>query len=452
MEYQEFLKSKVAIDTPTGLRGNISTNKKLFDFQRDIVKWALKRGRAAIFADCGLGKSFMQIDWASHVPGNVLIIAPLAVAQQTVREGKKLGVDINYSRSQADVKNGITITNYEMLEHFDPSFFSGVVLDESSIIKAYNGKTRNIIIESFAKTPFRLACTATPAPNDYMELGNHSEFLGVMSRTEMLSMFFVHDGGDTSQWRLKGHAESEYWKWLCSWAVMIRNPSDLGYDGTGFILPELRMYEHIIKTGKTLPGELFTIEAATLQERQQAKRDSLSERVSRCAELVNGSDDVWVVWCNLNSESEELRKAIRGSVEVKGADSLESKESAMIGFSEGRIKCLITKPSIAGFGLNWQHCSKMAFVGLSDSYEQFYQAVRRCWRFGQKKPVTVHIITADTEGATLKNIKRKEADSLRMAANMVEHMHVINQQNIKGIKRQKTGYTPTLRMEIPSWM
>lgn len=452
MKYEDFLKSKLFKDNLTGLTHDIAINPKLFDFQKDIVKWALKRGRAAIFADCGLGKSFMQIEWAKHIPGNVLILAPLAVAQQTVREGKKIGVDINYCRDQKDVKGGITITNYEMLEHFDPSFFTGIVLDESSILKAYTGKIRTQIIESFQDTPFRLACTATPAPNDYMELGNHSEFLGVMSRTEMLSMFFVHDGGDTSQWRLKGHAESEYWKWLCSWAVMIRKPSDLGYEDKGFKLPEVNMQEHIILTEKTLPGELFVIEAATLQERQQAKRESLEERINKCVEVVNNSKDTWLIWCNLNSESEALKKAINGAVEVKGSDTNEHKEKSALDFAEGRIKCLVSKPSIFGFGLNFQSCHNMAFVGLSDSYEQFYQAVRRCWRFGQTKTVNVHIITADIEGATLKNIKRKEADAMQMASNMVEHMHSMNEQNIKGTSRQKTGYEPIKKMEVPKWL
>lgn len=451
MSYNEFLESKLFKDNPTGLTGDIDINAKLFDFQSDITKWALKRGRAAIFADCGLGKSFMQIEWAKHIPGNVLILAPLAVAQQTVREGKKIGVDINYCRDQSQVKEGITITNYEMLDHFEPSYFTGIVLDESSILKAYTGKIRNQIIESFQETPYRLACTATPAPNDYMELGNHAQFLGVMSRTEMLAMFFVHDGGDTSKWRLKGHAESEYWKWLCSWAVMIRKPSDLGYEDKGFHLPDANLHEHIIETNKTLPGELFVIEASTLQERQQAKRESLNERVSKCVDIVNGSDDIWLIWCNLNSESDALKKAIKGAVEVKGSDSNEHKETSALDFAEGRIKCLVSKPSIFGFGLNFQSCHNMAFVGLSDSYEQFYQAVRRCWRFGQTSPVDVHIITADIEGATLKNIKRKEADAIRMASNMVEHMHSLNEQKIKGTSKQKTGYEPNQKMEIPSW-
>lgn len=452
MSYQEFLEGKITVDKPTGLTGSIKINSMLFDFQKDIVKWALKRGRAAIWADCGLGKSFMQLEWAKHIPGNVLILAPLAVAPQTVREGKKLGIDVNYCRTQDDVHSGITITNYEMMNKFDPSFFTGIILDESSILKSYTGKFRTEIIETFNQTPFRLACTATPAPNDYMELGNHAEFLGVMSRTEMLSMFFVHDGGDTSKWRLKGHAENDFWRWLCSWAVMIRKPSDLGYEDKGFILPELNMQEHLIKTSAVLPGELFVVEAGTLQERQQAKRVTIEDRVNQCADLVNNSDGTWVIWCNLNTESEALKKVIKGAVEVKGSDSNEHKEKTAVDFADGKIKCLISKPSIFGFGMNWQNCSNMAFVGLSDSYEQLYQAIRRCWRFGQKNKVNVDIITADVEGASLRNIKRKESDALSMAESMVEHMHMINEQNIKGTRRQSTVYNPTKKMEIPSWM
>ena len=452
MEYQEYLKNKLIADKPTGLSGDLKINNQLFDFQKDIVKWALKRGRAAIFADCGMGKTPMQLEWAHHIPGNVLILAPLAVAQQTVREGKKFGIDVQYCRSQHQIESRIVIANYEMLEHLNPEYFTGIILDESSILKSYSGKIRNLIIDSFQQTPFRLACTATPAPNDYMELGNHSEFLGVMGRSEMLSMFFVHDGGDTAKWRLKGHAESEYWKWLCSWAVMIRKPSDLGYEDNGFKLPDISFNEHTIETDIKMEGQLFVMEAQTLSDRQRARRETTELRVKKCADIANANKDHWLIWCNLNDESALLTKAIDGAVEVKGSDSNEHKEKAMMEFSEGKIRCLVTKPSIAGFGMNWQHCKNMAFVGLSDSYEQFYQAVRRCWRFGQINPVDVHIITADVEGAVVKNIQRKESDAMRMAASMVEHMHIINEQNIKGTTRQKTTYTPNKKMEMPKWI
>lgn len=441
MSYESFLKSKAVTDPPTGLATSPELNAALFSFQRDIVRWALIRGRAAIFADCGMGKTLMQLEWANHVPGPVLILAPLAVAAQTVREGERFGIAVGYARNQSQAIQRITIANYEMLEHFDAARFMGVVLDESSIIKAYDGKTRTQILETFSKTPFRLACTATPAPNDYMELGNHAEFLGVMSRAEMLAMFFVHDGGDTQKWRIKGHAQAEYWKWICSWAVMLRKPSDLGYEDAGFALPEMVMHQIEVKVNDIQEGQLFPLEAHTLQERLQARRSTINERVADCAAIVNATTEPFLVWCNLNAESESLVKAIPGAIQVSGADSNDAKEKAMAGFSQGTIRVLITKPSIAGFGMNWQHCRNMAFVGLSDSYEQFYQAVRRCWRFGQTKTVNVYVITAETEGAVVANIRRKELDAKKMAEEMVMHMQDLNQEALKGaMSREKDAY------------
>jgi superfamily II DNA or RNA helicase len=451
--YAEFLARKAITDPDTGLAEVPPLNPMLFPFQQDIVRWALRRGRAALFADCGMGKTPMQLEWARHVPGEILILAPLAVSAQTVREGAKFGVVCSYARNESQISERITVTNYEMLDHFDIERFSGVVLDESSILKAYDGKTRTKIVDGFAQTPFRLACTATPAPNDYMELGNHAQFLGAMSYTEMLSMFFVHDGGETQKWRLKGHAESEFWKWLCSWAVMIRKPSDLGYDDGDFRLPEMVMHDVTVKVDTPSEGWLFPIEAASLQERIRARRDTVTERVAHCAAITNATDKPFMIWCNLNSEGEALRKAIPGAIEVKGADSIESKELNLLAFSEGRIRCLISKPSIAGHGLNWQHCADMAFVGLSDSYEQFYQAVRRCWRFGQKQSVNVHVICAETEGAVVANIKRKELEALAMAENMVENMQELNAAALRGASvRSKTPYQPTMPMIIPDWL
>lgn len=430
--YEDFLKAKAVTDPSTGLSDVPPLNPMLFDFQHDIVSWSLRRGRAAIFAGCGMGKTPMQLEWAKHVPGRVLILAPLAVASQTVHEGEKFGVEVIYRREGGNDLGKITIANYEMLEHFDLSIFDGIVLDESSILKAYDGKTRTLIIESFAKTPFRLACTATPAPNDYMELGNHSEFLGVMSRVEMLSKFFVHDGGETQKWRLKGHAQSEFWKWLSSWAVCIQKPSHLGYDDGKFKLPPLQYHHHQVSVNKPTDGQLFIMPSATLQERIRARSDTVTDRVAKCAELVNASDESWLIWCNLNSESDALKKAIKGAVEVKGADSVEHKEDALFDFAEGKITRLVSKPSIAGYGMNFQVCHNMAFVGLTDSWEQYYQAVRRCWRFGQDNPVNVHIITAETEGFVVDNIKRKEVDADKMAREMLEHMTDLNAEAIKG--------------------
>lgn len=429
-EYAEFLAAKAITSPPTGLTDVPPLAAHLFSFQADIVAWALRRGRAAIFADCGMGKTPMQLEWAKHIPGNVLILAPLAVASQTVHEGEKFGIPVKYCRDQSAVEPGITITNYEMLPHFDPAYFAGVVLDESSILKSYDGKTRTAIIDAFRQTPFRLACTATPAPNDYMELGNHAEFVGSMSRVEMLSMFFVHDGGETQQWRLKGHAEQDFWRWMASWSVMIRRPSDLGYSDDGFKLPPLNLTEHVIETEKPIDGHLFKVEALTLQDRIAARRNSVKERVAKCAEIVNHSSQSWVVWCNLNSESDALRKAIPDAVEIRGNQSPDEKEAGILAFTEGRARVIISKASMTGFGLNWQHCANMAFVGLSDSWEQYYQAVRRCWRFGQQQSVNVHLIIADIEGAVLQNIKDKDAAATVMADSIVDHMRTEMQKNI----------------------
>ena len=440
MDYAEFLAEKTRADVPTGIPDPGPLNPALFPFQVDIVNWALRRGRAAIFADCGMGKTLMQLEWAKQIPGDVLILAPLAVAKQTVQEGAKFGIEVTYARSQAEVKPGITITNYEMLQHFDASAFAGVVLDESSILKAYDGKTRTAIIEAFQRTPFRLACTATPAPNDYMELGNHSQFLGVMTRAEMLSMFFVHDGGETQTWRLKGHAEQHFWKWLASWAILIRKPSDLGYDDGGFILPPLNVTEHLVQTDRPTGDYLFALEALSLQDRIAARRDSVAERVAECAQLVNSDRRQWVVWCNLNTESAALTSSISGAVEVKGSDSIESKEKALADFQSGKARVIVSKPSICGWGLNWQHCHRMAFVGLSDSWEQYYQAVRRCWRFGQTKPVEVALIVADVEGAVLRNIKAKDQAASEMAEGLIAHMRAEMQSNIQGTRRMTNEY------------
>lgn len=440
--YDAFLEQKRLASPAVGLQTVPALNRQLFDFQHDIVRWALRRGRAAIFADCGLGKTPMQLEWAKHVPGDVLILTPLAVAQQTVREGQKFGIDVRYCRSQEQVEHGITVTNYEMLDRFQPQAFAGVVLDESSILKAYDGKTRNQIIAAFSETPFRLACTATPAPNDHMELGNHAEFLGAMTRAEMLSMFFVHDGGETQKWRLKGHAQSDFWRWVCSWAVMLRKPSDLGYKDRDFVLPELVYHEIVVRVDEPTSGMLFPMEAETLQERIAARRDTVVERVADTAAIVNESDEPFLVWCNLNAEGERLTRAIPDAIEVRGADSLREKEQGILAFTQGDRRVLVSKPSICGHGMNWQHCRNVAFVGLSDSWEQFYQAVRRCWRFGQKKPVNVYIVTAETEGAVLANIKRKESDAERMAEEMVKNMQDLNAEDLRGLEHKRTAYAP----------
>jgi DNA modification methylase len=441
MQYESFLDTKKIVAIPTGLSDLPPLNNTMFDFQKDIVKWAMRRGRAAIFADCGLGKTFMQLEWAKAIGGNVLILAPLAVAQQTVEEGAKFGISVKYCRSQDDVGNGITITNYEMLHHFEHDFFNGVVLDESSILKAFDGKTRNMIIDRFKHTPFKLACTATPAPNDYMELGNHSEFLGIMSVQEMLATYFVHDGGETQKWRLKGHAQDDFWQWITSWAVNIRRPSDLGYPDDGYALPELIIHEHIVDGGDISEGMLFPMQAATLQERIQARRESVPQRSEKVAEIVSTKpNEQWLIWCNLNNESESAVKLIDGAKEIRGSHTVEYKQKTMLDFTHGGLRILVSKPSISGYGMNWQNCNNVVFLGLSDSYEDFYQAVRRCWRFGQKKPVNVHVVIARTEGAVVANIKRKNDDADKMTMEMVKYMSRIQSDEIHASTRETLEY------------
>jgi superfamily II DNA or RNA helicase len=458
--YGDFIQAKAMRVEPCGFSVD-DVSPHLFGFQSDIVKWALRRGRSAVFADCGMGKTAMQLEWASHVVnhtgGRVLILAPLSVAQQTVREADKFGVKcpVRYVRKDDDITDGITIVNYEMMHAIDVDQFSGVVLDESSIIKAFDGKMRNQIVTGFRDTPYKLACTATPAPNDHMELGNHAEFLGVMTRAEMLSMFFAHDGGETSKWRLKGHAVDQFWKWVCGWAVMVRKPSDIGHSDDGFVLPPID-FNHIqvdadYSTAKA-SGMLFPMEAQTLQERRGARRGSTDSRVRAIAEIVNASDEQWVMWCDLNAEGDALEKAIRGATQVSGSDTQDDKEQAMSDFASGNVRVLVTKPSIAGFGMNWQHCRNMAFVGMSDSYEQIYQATRRCWRFGQTKTVNVHFVTSELEGAVVANVKRKEQDATEMADKMVEHMKAQMILAVKGAARDVTEYNPKQTVIMPSWM
>lgn len=421
--YAEFLATKLRRAPGAGVKTSLPINAKLFAWQADIVRWALRRGRAALFCDTGLGKTVMQLEWARIVAaetgGRVLILAPLAVSEQTAREAEKFGIacDVRVVQHRSDVGDGVSVTNYEKLDRFEPQDFAGIVLDESSILKAFDGKRRNQLVDSFAATPHRLCCTATPAPNDFAELGNHAEFLSVMTRPEMLSMFFVHDGGKTQDWRLKKHAKTDFWRWLCSWSAVVTDPATLGYtDGIDFTLPPLNVRDIVVNDDATPNGWLFDPgEAMDLNARRAARRSSIGERVAVIAEKVNGSTEPWIIWCDLNAEGDALTRAIPDAVQVAGCDSIDDKESRLIGFAEGRIRVLVTKPKIAGFGMNWQHCARMAFCGLSDSYEAFYQAVRRCWRFGQTRPVDVDVVVSGPERVVLDNIqaKGKRADEIR---------------------------------------
>lgn len=448
IDYHEFVKNKKITQMSCGfIPGEL--NNKLFDFQNDIVAWACKKGRAALFENCGLGKSFQSLSWAyqvcNHTGGDVLILAPLAVSKQTIQEGLKFGYNVNLCRSQDDVKPGINITNYEKLSNFNSSKFVGVVADESGIMKSFSGKIRNQMIEMWQETPYRLACTATPSPNDFDELGNQAEFLGVCTRAEMLAMFFINDTANTGTWRLKGHAHTSFWEWVCSWAVMIQSPCDLGYENKGFDLSEIQYHDHTIKQSAPTEGYLFAVCANTLSERRKARKESLKERCLIAADLVNNSDESWLVWCGLNDESKEITRLVNDCVEVTGSDSTDHKENTLVEFANGDHHCMISKVRIAGYGMNFQTCHNVIFLGLSDSFEDYYQAVRRCWRFGQKNKVNVHIITHEVEGAVVANIKRKELAFVAMYEGMVKNMADITKSEISQGNQYVDSYNPDVK-------
>lgn len=456
MDYNKFLEGKEIKSSSCGFNIDDKViNKYMFDFQRDILKWSLKKGKAALFLDCGLGKSLIQLEWAKHVhehtKGDILILAPLAVSKQTQREGVKFGIEVNICREQKDVKDGINITNYEMLEHFQADKFSGIVLDESSILKNYSGTIRNQIIDTFKNTPYKLACTATPSPNDYMELGNHSEFLDVMKRSSMLATFFTHDGSDTANWILRGYAEQKFWQWLSGWAVVVKNPSDLGYDGKNFKLPKLNTQTHFVDS-KNLDGYLIPMGANTLDERRDARKSSVDERVNKCIEIIGKSKEQWLIWCDYNTEGDLAEKLIAESVQVSGSDTDDHKENTMMGFSDGKVRKLVTKAKIAGFGMNWQNCHNVIFLGLSDSYEKYYQAVRRCWRFGQKHEVNIHIVLSDKEMTVLNNIIRKEKDAENMSINMLEHTKNFNKEELRDKDKFKDIREYKTKTILPDWL
>lgn len=457
MNYHEFLETKKLQSVNAGFEiDRNSICPMAFDFQKDIIQWAVRKGKAAILTGCGTGKSIMSLEWskavANHTGGNVLIIAPLCVVDQTIREAKKFNVGkVKKCRSQKDVEHGINITNYEMMEHFCMSGFAGVVLDESSILKGYTSHTTQYLTEVCRNVPYRLLCTATIAPNAYLETGTSCEFLGIMSRSEMLATYFIHDSGKTSDWRLKKSAESKFWEFFATWAIYFGNPSELGYEIDGYDLPELRMYT-IITESQVKDGELFAKAAETLEERRIARKESIEDRTEKVVELIKKNpDDQWLCWVDYNDESAVLHKKLNGSVEVKGSDDPEFKAEASIDFANGDIRYLVSKPSIFGFGSNFQSCHNMVFCGLSDSYERFYQAIRRCWRFGQDRPVDVYIIISEREINVLENIKRKEKQMEEMQRNMTALMKDVTLSEIHHTVRVTTDYKPKKEMRKPVW-
>lgn len=465
-DYAEFLARKTAALPAAGLKSIPPLPPALKSFQRDVVIWALRRGRAALFEGTGLGKTLQQLAWADAVEtatdGRILILAPLGVAFQTVEEAAKWGIgDIAYAADQKSASSRIVVTNYDRRDKFDLASFGGIILDESSIIKSDDSRTRSELIEAARDVPYRLCCTATPAPNDWTELGNHSEFLGVMSAKEMLAMYFVHEGAiraggpETEEWRLKRHAVHDFWKWVLSWAVMIRDPNQFGYDEPGYNLPPLDL-KQITVAAEYAPSStsLFPMEARTLSERIAVRRDTVHDRVKAAADIVNAQPDKpWLIWCNLNSEADALQAAIPGAVQVQGSDSVKEKESRLIGFAHGEPRILITKPKIAGFGMNWQHCADMVFVGLNDSFEQLFQSLRRCWRFGQTKPVTAYLIASELEGAVVSNLRAKEQKYEKMAAAMAEQMQEFCAAELKVHKSAgRQMRSANQQMRIPEWL
>jgi DNA modification methylase len=428
-DYAEFILGKMQATIPVAADEPVCPEWDLFPWQTVLVERALGRGRSAMFADTGTGKTRMELAWATAVCAvtakPTLLLAPLAVSKQIVREAGEVGAEANYSPGGSP-DDWITVSNYERLHNFDPADFGAVVLDESSILKSFDGKTRKDLTAFASTLAYRLCATATPAPNDYLELGQHSEFLSVLSAKEMMALFFTQDGNSTQNWRLKRHAEVDFWRWVASWASAMRRPSDVGFPegDAAYDLPELHVEQVEVKASSDhAMGTLFRDEARTLSERRKARQETLAERVRATVALVEAEpDEQWLLWCDLNSESEMLAKSIPGAVEVRGSDTPEHKESSLLGFADGNVRVLVSKPSIAGFGMNWQNCARMIFVGLSDSFERYYQAVRRCWRYGQTREVQVYVVTADVEGAVVRNIENKQRKAEAMAEELLEAM------------------------------
>jgi len=454
VRYEEFLNGKLHQGCASGF-DPVFLPDVLFGFQRELVSWAILKGRAAIFADCGLGKTIMQFVWAENVVrktgGNVLILTPLAVAGQMVTEAEKFGIELKRS-NDGNIRPGITVTNYEKLHHFDASQFAGVVCDESSILKSFNGARKGEITEFMKRVKYRLLATATAAPNDYVELGTSSEALGYMGHMDMLNRFFKNDQnnsatgrlyGEQVKWRLKGHAELPFWRWVCSWARAVRKPSDLGFDDGSFVLPSLREVDHMVEVEEIASGMLFHMPAHGLKEQRDERKRSVRERCDAVAKQVVGTGQPAFVWCHGNDEGNLLEKLIPDSVQVAGSDSDEVKEEAFRGFCDGTVRVLITKPKIGAWGLNFQHCNHVTWFP-SHSYEGYYQAVRRCWRFGQKRPVTVDVITTEGERAIMANMRRKSRQADEMFGRLVEQM-----SNAVSILRANNHKT---KQQIPQWL
>ena len=453
-EYTEFLRAKSQQGADSGFEP-VFMPGFLFDFQSSLVEWAVRKGRAALFADCGLGKTAMGLSWSSNVAQKterpVLYLTPLAVGAQTVREAQKFGIDAEQSRD-GKLTAPIVVTNYERLHYFRPDDFAGVVCDESSILKSFDGRRKTEVTAFMRQVPYRLLQTATAAPNDYIELGTSSEALGYLGHMDMLNRFFKNDlnnsatgrmRGEVIKWRLKGHAEVPFWRWVCSWARAMRRPSDMGFDDSRFRLPPLHEVEHLVHTEKLAEGMLFALPAEGLKEQREERRRTVKERCERVAELVNNTGEPALVWCHMNDEGDLLEKLIPDAVQVSGSDSDETKEDRLEAFADGRARVLVTKPKIGAWGLNFQRCAHVTFFP-SHSFEQYYQSVRRCWRFGQQRPVRVDIVTTEGERGVMANLQRKADQADEMFARLVAEMN-----NAMAVERVSAH---TKQMEIPEWL
>ncbi len=454
-EYQTFLAGKAARAPTRGLTTRLAIKDHLFPFQRHCVEFALRCGSAGIFLDTGLGKTAVELEWcriaAEATTGRALILTPLAVARQIEAEGRRWGYNCRVIREQSEAIDGINICNYDRLDNLDPSMFGAVALDEASILKNFEGRTSRALIDLFRDYTYRLAATATPAPNDHMELGQYAEFLGIMSSREMLSRWFINDTSTAShEWRLKGHAESDFWDWMSSWARMAEKPADLGDTSVSFDLPPLNVSRHRAKETDLRGGDgLFATVEMSATRMHEVKRQTIDARADVVAGLIAAEpDETWVIWCDTDYEANELKSAIPSAIEVRGSQSIETKEATLAAFASGEARHLITKPSLTGFGLNWQHCARVAYVGRSFSYETYYQSVRRCWRFGQTRPVKVHLIVAEGEAEIGRVIARKSAGHASMKAAMRKAM--IRAQGKKS--ETKVPYLPTHEGRLPSWL
>jgi hypothetical protein len=451
-QYDRFLESKRLVVPNQGVQVDDSDlHPDAFAFQRDLTRFSLRKGRSGLFAGTGMGKTLMQLMWGQHAGHRVLDIAPLGVTRQTVKEGARWGIPVAYARSMADSPaEGITITNYEMVDHFDSDAFDAVILDESSILKGLTSTTRKKLGEMFADTPMRLCCTATPAPNDIAEIANHAEFLGVMSRTEMLAAFFVHDDDG---WRLKGHATTPFYRWLASWAVCITMPSDLGYPDDGYVLPPLNVMPHYVQTDYHPDDQLFATKLHGVGDRAKVRRATIDARLQVALDLIRSEPkQPWLVWVGLNDEGRQIAKMLGSdAVLIEGADDPEEKADRLSGFAEGRYRIAVTKGSIAGFGMNFQHCARELFFGLNDSWEQYWQQIRRVWRFGQVRPVDVHIVISDAEQDVLQNVMRKEAQAIHMQQQLIAHVAEFERAEIGG-SPARLDYQPTQSLEVPAWL